>query len=213
MYVYQVPQRWKWQYLDIMVVVGPTWTSRIFCWDSSEHPERESGCSAWHPYAMIPWCFAYDRLNYARYLPYYYTQMSQQPTTHPDVHAEFMQGGFSVQFGSTNPFGRIPVDQMIKQTTNKNIQTPRGTKEFSLKPGALSRYYFTADYMVVQMRMLRDMIGQGSSKLPHRDLQGPRIRKDEADIKSMLDLMENNWLNPLSPDESDLVSASCPLTP
>ena len=58
------------------------------------------------------------------------------------------------------------------------------------------------------LRTLRDMIGQGSSKLSHPDLQGPRIRKDEADVKSLIDLMENNWLNPLSPDESDLVSLS-----
>ena len=112
--VHQVPQRWKWQSLDIMVVVGPTWTSSIFWWDSSDHPERDTGFYAWHPYAMIPWCFSYDRLNYARYLPYYYAQMFQQPTPHPDMHAEFMQGGFSAQFGSTNPFGRIHVDQMIK---------------------------------------------------------------------------------------------------
>ena len=34
------------------------------------------------------------------------------------------------------------------------------------------------------------------------------IRKDEADIKSLIDLMENNWLNLLSPDESGLVSLS-----
>ena len=83
-----------------------------------------------------------------------------------------------------------------------------GTKRFSLKPGAVSRYYFIAEYMAVHMRMLRYMIGQDSSKLPHPDLQGPMIRTDEADIKSLIDLMENNWLNPLSPDESDLVSLS-----
>ena len=56
---------------------------------------------------------AYDILNYVRYLPYYYAQMSLLPTTDPDVHAEFMQGGFSVQLGPNNPFGRIPVDQTI----------------------------------------------------------------------------------------------------
>ena len=44
--------------------------------------------------------------------------------------------------------------------------------------------------------------------MPHPDLQGPMIRKDEADIKSLIDLMENNWLDPLYPDESDLVSFS-----
>ena len=43
---------------------------------------------------MIPWCFAYDKVNYARYLTYYYTSMSQLPTEHPDVHAHFMEGGF-----------------------------------------------------------------------------------------------------------------------
>ena len=34
------------------------------------------------------------------------------------------------------------------------------------------------------------------------------IRKDEADIKCLINLMENNWLNPLSPDESYLISLS-----
>ena len=38
------------------------------------------------------------------------------------------------------------------------------------------------------------------------------IRKDEADVKSLIDMMENNWLNPLSPDESDLVSLSISTT-
>ena len=51
--------------------------------------------------AMIPWCFAYDKLNYARYLPYYYAHMSWlaiHAIDHPDVYEQFMQGqGFSVQ--------------------------------------------------------------------------------------------------------------------
>ena len=69
--------------------------------------------------AMIPWCVAYDRLNYARFLPCYCAHMSQLPTPHPDVHAEFMQRGFSVQLSSNNPFGRIPVDHTIEETVNK----------------------------------------------------------------------------------------------
>ena len=123
-------------------------------------------------HVMIPWCFAYDRLNYARYLPYYYAKMSQLPTTHPDVHVEFMQGGFSVQLGSNNPIGRIPVDQTIEEMVNKDTQTPGGTNGFSLKPGAVSSHYLTAEYRAVYMRTLRDMIGQGSSKLSHPDRQG-----------------------------------------
>ena len=66
---------------------------------------------------------------------------------------------------------------------------------FSLKPGAAIRYYLTAKYRVVYLITLRGMIGQGSFKLYHPDLQGPMIRDNETDIKSLVGLMENNWLN------------------
>lgn len=94
---------------------------------------------------MIPWCFAYDKLNYARFLPYYYATMTQLPVDHPDVHEHFSRGGFSVQIGCRNPFGRIPVDQTTEETVNKDTQTAGGPKGFSLKPGAVSKYYLTAE--------------------------------------------------------------------
>ncbi len=55
--------------------------------------------------AMIPWCFAYDKVNYVRSLSYYYATMSRLPIDHPEVHQQFMQGDFSVHHGSQNPFG------------------------------------------------------------------------------------------------------------
>ena len=106
------------------------------------------------------------------------------------------------------PLRKNPCRSNDRRNNEQGHTDAMGTKGFRLKLGAVSRYYFTAEYRVMYMRTLRDMIGQGSSKLPHPDLQGPRIRKDEAYIKSLIDLMENNWLNPLSPDKSDLVSLS-----
>ena len=35
---------------------------------------------------MLPWCFAYDKINYARYLGVYYAEMSRLYETHPDVY-------------------------------------------------------------------------------------------------------------------------------
>ena len=43
-----------------------------------------------------------------------------------------------------NPFGKIPIDQTKEETANRDTQTPGGTKGFSLKPEAVSRYYNTA---------------------------------------------------------------------
>ena len=158
---------------------------------------------------IIPWCFAYDRQNYARYLPYYYAQMSRLAIDHPDVHAHFMNGGFSVQLDRNNPFGRIPVDQTIEETVNKDTQTPGGTKGFSLKPAAVSRYYLTAEYRCSYLRQLRDMVGHDcSDKVNHPDLQMPRIRKDEADVNAFMDLMENSWVNPFNEGQTDLINLS-----
>ena len=118
---------------------------------------------------------------------------------HPDVHEQFMQGqGFSVQLGRSNPFGRIPVDQTIEETINKDTQTPGGMKSFSLKPGAVSRYYLTSEYRSSNLRELRDMVSRnGSQHFNHPDLQLTRIWKDETDVRSFVELMENSWINPL----------------
>ena len=47
--------------------------------------------------SMIHWCFALDKINYARYLPVYYAQMSRLQETSPVLHDHFPNGGFSVQ--------------------------------------------------------------------------------------------------------------------
>ena len=69
---------------------------------------------------LIPWCFAYDNINYARYLSAYYAEMSPLHIEHPQVYEYMEQGGFSVQIGSTNSFGRIPVDQPVEETVNND---------------------------------------------------------------------------------------------
>ncbi len=95
---------------------------------------------------MILWCFAYDNVNYARYLSSYLSEKSHLEEDHPDVVAYFKPDGFSVQIGAENPFARIPVDQTCEETVNKDTQTPGRTKGFSLKPGAVSKYYLIAEY-------------------------------------------------------------------
>ena len=77
--------------------------------------------------SMIPWCFAYDKSNYARYLPAYNAQMTSLPEEHPDVYESFMTDSLSVQISGNNPFGRITVDETTVVTVNKDTQTPGGT--------------------------------------------------------------------------------------
>ena len=116
-----------------------------------------------------------------------------------EVHAHFLQGGFSVQIGSRNPF----------ETVNNDTQkTPGGTKGFSLKSAAVTKYYMTSEYRSAYLRKLWGMVGQSDSHLNHPDLQLPRIRRDEADVQSLVELMDVCWLNLLRQDHSDVVSLS-----
>lgn len=151
---------------------------------------------------MLPWCFAYDNTNYARYM-----SINDQPTKqHPQAHAFMEAGGFSVQMSPDNAFGRIPVDQTIEETMNKDSQRAGRTRGFSLNPGALQRYYMTAEFRAMLLREMHEMVSYAQGNNSHADLQKSRIKKDEKDVQEMTDLLLKSWLNPFSDESQPLAS-------
>lgn len=126
---------------------------------------------------IVPWCFAYDNINYARYLSAYLHEMSHLPAQHLHTLEYLRSEGFSVQIGEDNPFGRIPVDQTYEETVNKDTQTSGGTKGFSLRPNAVSKFYLVAEYQSTFLRKLKDMLHISSSCSRNKDLQPTRIQK------------------------------------
>ena len=50
------------------------------------------------------------------------------------------------------------------------------------------------------------MVVFGGSRLNHPDLQQSRLLKDEADVQSLVNLMEDSWINPFRSDQDSLVS-------
>ncbi len=71
----------------------------------------------------------------------------------------------------------------------------------------MPRYYLTAEHRAGALRQLRQEISvHGSVITKHTDLEKTRIKRDESDVASMVDLLENNWTNPFVNDPSDLVS-------
>ena len=184
-------------YLDIVVIMfNMLRASRDGNWDL-----HLSGI-----HDMIPWCFTYDKHNSARYLSTYYDDMTNLSQGHPDALEHLRNGGFSIQIGPDNPFGRIPVDQTIEETINKDTQTPGGTKGFSLKPSAVHRYYLTAEYRSSFLGLLRSTLGSDRS-FRHPDLTEPWMRKDERDVSALVSMLDSNWTNPFG-DSSELISLS-----
>ena len=119
----------------------------------------------------------------------------------------FKSGGFAVQIGEDNPFGKIAVDQACEETVNKDMQTSGGTKGFSLKPNAVNKYYLVAEYRSIFMRNLKDTLNLSKSSCQHNDLQKSRIARDEADVQSLLLTLEG-WVNPFQSLGQDLICLS-----
>ncbi|KAL8572154.1 hypothetical protein ACOMHN_057829 [Nucella lapillus] len=174
-------------YVDIIqdILLGLIRASHEGDWDLHLHAIR----------LMISWCFAYDRLNYARYLPAYYAQMTNLAASQPEIYKAFKDGNVSVQLTESNPFGRIPVDQTTEVTVNRDTQTVGGTTKFSLKPGAVSKYYLTAEYRSAFLTKLRNMVQHNRRGTDHPDLQKSRLQKDEELVTYVEETLAN-WANP-----------------
>ena len=77
--------------------------------------------------SILPWIFAYDRQNYARYLTLHFMDLLNLEENYPSVHCEFIKGSFAVQMSSDNPFGKMEADKVIETTMNRDTKTPGGT--------------------------------------------------------------------------------------
>ena len=185
-------------YVDMVqdILLGLVQSSREGNWDQHLHAIR----------SLIPWCFSYDKLNYAQYLPVYYAEMTNLATDHPEIYQEFQKGNFSVQLTAGNPFGRIPVDQTTEMTVNKDTQTVGGTTRFSLNAGAVSRYYLTAEYRSEFLTRLRDMVHLSKHRFEHPELQNSRMKKDEQAVSAVVETL-TSWVNPFE-NNVDLISIS-----
>ena len=98
------------------------------------------------------------------------------------------------------------MDQTTEVTVNKDTQTPGGTARFSLKAGAIKRYYITAEHRSAFLGQIRGMVQGKKSGLHHAELQRTRIKKDEEAVSAVVHLIEG-WVNPFA-EKQDLNSIS-----
>ena len=95
---------------------------------------------------MIPYCFAYNNVNFARYLRNVLGDMLGLEKDFPEVQQHFSDGAFAARLTNTNCFSRSETDKVIEMPINKDTKTPGGTTGFSTKIGAVNRWEITASY-------------------------------------------------------------------
>ena len=86
---------------------------------------------------IIPFAFAYDNINYARYLTAMLADMSTLNDDFPEMYQEFVAGSFATQLSSAGKFSRCETDKVIEMTLNRDTKTPGGTTGFSTNRNAV----------------------------------------------------------------------------
>lgn len=155
---------------------------------------------------MLPWFFAYDHVNYSRYLSLYLVQMLRLDETHPEAHSMLVGGDFGVQRSSSQGFTQVPVDQTIEQTLNRSTKTKGGIIGFSLKKGAVQRWIVTAHSRAAFVDKCRLMTATELQSSTPKEQGSLRMKRDEDDVERVREVIIN-WQNPFETTE-ELTSIS-----
>ena len=65
-----------------------------------------------------------------------------------------------------------------------------GTKGFYFK--TVRKYYMAAEYCSILLKEIKDMLDLKKFSFQHTDLQSTRITRDEADVKSLLAMLQSH---------------------
>lgn len=144
---------------------------------------------------VIPFAFAYDHINYARYLSVMLGDMLSLEEDFPEIYRQCCQGNFAAQL-TDGVFSRVETDKVIEMTLNKDTKTPGGTTGFSTNIGAVQRWEINAAYRASLRSVFHEYLNFKSQAHKHKDLSPSRIAKDEENIASIISVLQETFVDP-----------------
>ena len=116
--------------------------------------------------ALVPWFFALDHQNYARWIPVHIRDMESLPAS---IHKEFEEHGHWVVPKTTNRFSSIPIDQAHEQN-NDLVKSSGGAVGLTENPSAFKKWMIAGPE---QARLLKEFeqeyISQDGNKQQHHE--------------------------------------------
>ncbi|XP_066920335.1 uncharacterized protein [Clytia hemisphaerica] len=181
---------------------GPTstfWYSFIEMMDILFNFQRSIKLGDWNLHLettkkMIPWFFAYDRPNYSRFFTYYWSDMVQLPTSHPNIYEEFKNGNFAVQ-RTCGKFNKVPSDQAIEQTINRDQKCHGGIKGYSTSPGTIQRWVLTSHIASKCINDIENSFGKTKKPTIPKDLGKSRHTFNNCTVEKAYEVL-NCWGSP-----------------
>ena len=162
--------------------------------------------------AMIPYFFAHDRPNYARWLPVYVADMQQLQQKHPEVYKEFVEGQHAIS-RSSQPFASVWTDMALEQSINLDSKSKAGIIGISQNAEALRRWFLTCHERASLTTAVKHMCRIGDSDRVgthvHKEGAPKRVERDENDVQKILSCFKSGLMkDPFSEDCESLCNVA-----
>ena len=152
--------------------------------------------------ALVPWFFALDHHNYARWIPVHIRDMESLPTS---IQEEFEEHGHWVVSKTTNRFSSMPIDQAHEQN-NDLIKGSGGVVGLTDNPSAFKKWMIAGPE---QARLLKEFeqeyISEEDHKQQHHE-EGMSTQKTFKDQALALVQTISEMSNPFLDDSAELVT-------
>ena len=152
---------------------------------------------------MLPWFYALNHTNYARWLPVHLRDMSALQQTAPGVFLQFEKGLFTVH-KTPRRFSAIAIDQAHEQN-NGMVKGDGGDVGLTENPSALRRWMLSGPEMArivseFQASMTTEVEVQGAD---HHEVQRS-FQVSFFNVKSLVTTIED-FGNPFLEESEDLI--------
>lgn len=151
---------------------------------------------------IIPWMFALDHPNYARWLSVHYRGMCILPDKHPDVYAQFCNGSFVVH-KNKRLFSSIALDHAHKQE-NAKVKGEGGAVGLTENPAALRRWMISGPEVARMIKEFENLSNQANDIRHHEQQPGVQCAFTK-DVTSLIASLEEMG-NPFCEEGKDLIA-------
>ena len=140
---------------------------------------------------LVPWFFALDHTNYARWVPVHLRDMAELPKTHPNTYRGFNAGHFTVQ-KTKRIFSSIPIDQAHEQN-NALVKGDGGAVGLTDNPSALRRWMIAGPEIarVIEEFEGSELSGNGRVDTHHHDQTASVQKAFARDARALVTVIED----------------------
>ena len=150
---------------------------------------------------VVPWMFALDRVNYARWMSVHIRDLADIESKHPELHRKFSEGAFVVR-KTTRKFSAIAIDHAHEQC-NALVKGEGGAVGLTSNVNALKRWMIAGPEVSRLMKNFEECLPTSKQSQDHHENTESLQRAFRDEVNALVKAFEDLG-NPFSEDSGYL---------